>query len=69
MIPELAEEIAAIRRAEGLSMDTVLQGLRERREQSRRSEMRRRGAKTQRRARQPVRLDSSLLFPNNCLGV
>ena len=33
MIPELAEEIAAIRRAEGLSMDTVLQGLRERREQ------------------------------------
>lgn len=33
MVPELAEEIAAIRRAEGLSMDAVLQGLREQREQ------------------------------------
>jgi bifunctional DNA-binding transcriptional regulator/antitoxin component of YhaV-PrlF toxin-antitoxin module len=33
MVPELAEEIAAIRQAEGLSMDAVLQGLREQREQ------------------------------------
>ena len=32
MVPELAEEIAAIRRAEGLSMDAVLNGLREQRE-------------------------------------
>jgi bifunctional DNA-binding transcriptional regulator/antitoxin component of YhaV-PrlF toxin-antitoxin module len=33
MVPELAEEIAAIRRAEGLSMDALLQGIREQREQ------------------------------------
>lgn len=33
MVPELAEEIASIRRAEGLSMDAVLQGLRKQREQ------------------------------------